>query len=74
MKAYKAIVPFKTAQIPNVLFCTGWTNHQIIMNRYKTDGERLFYLCGINAVFFQLFTLALSICITVGFGEWILKV
>ena len=32
------------AQIPNVLFCTGWTNHQIILNRCKTDQERLFYM------------------------------
>ena len=26
------IVPFEMAQIPNVLFATGWTNHQIILN------------------------------------------
>ena len=32
------------AQIPNVLFCTGWTNHQIVLNRCKTDVERLFYI------------------------------
>jgi predicted nuclease of restriction endonuclease-like (RecB) superfamily len=32
------------AQIPNVLFCTGWTNHQIVLNRCKTDAERLFYI------------------------------
>ena len=38
------IVPFKMAQIPNVLFCTGWTNHQIVLNRCKTDAERLFYI------------------------------
>ena len=57
MKAYKDIVPFETAQmddsvivpfemaqIPNVLFCTGWTNHQIILNRCKTDADRLFYI------------------------------
>ena len=25
------IVPFEMAQIPNVLFATGWTNHQIIL-------------------------------------------
>lgn len=37
-------VPFEMAQIPNVLFCTGWTNHQIILNRCKTDQERLFYM------------------------------
>lgn len=57
MVAYKEIVPFETAQmddsvivpsemaqIPNVLFCTGWTNHQIVLNRCKTDAERLFYI------------------------------
>ena len=57
MKAYKDIVPFETAQmddsvivpfemaqIPHVLFCTGWTNHQIVLNRCKTDAERLFYI------------------------------
>jgi len=38
------IVPFEMAQIPKVLFCTGWTNHQIILNRCKTDVERLFYI------------------------------
>ena len=32
------------AQISNVLFATGWTNHQIILNRCKTDAERLFYM------------------------------
>ena len=44
MKAYKEIVPFEMAQIPNVLFCTGWTNHQIVLNSCKTDAERLFYI------------------------------
>lgn len=39
-----AIVPFKMAQIPNVLFATGWTNHQIILSRCKTDASRLFYM------------------------------
>lgn len=38
------IVPFEMTQIPNVLFSTGWTNHQIIMNRCKTNEERLFYM------------------------------
>lgn len=33
-------VPFEMAQIPNVLFSTGWTNHQIIMSKCKTDSER----------------------------------
>lgn len=27
------IVPFKTAQLPQVLYATGWTNHQLILNR-----------------------------------------
>lgn len=39
-----SIVPFKTAQIPQVLYATGWTNHQLILNRCKTDAERLFYI------------------------------
>ena len=38
------IVSFEMTQIPSVLFSTGWTNHQIIMNRCKTDSERLFYM------------------------------
>lgn len=38
------IVPFKMAQIPNILFSTGWTNHQIILNRCSSDQERLFYI------------------------------
>ena len=37
-------VPFEMAQIPDILFCTGWTNHQIVLNRCKTDQERLFYM------------------------------
>lgn len=37
-------VPFRMAQIPNVLFSTGWTNHQIIMNRCQNYNERLFYM------------------------------
>ena len=40
----KDFVPFETAQIPTILFSTGWTNHQIIMNRCKSDDERLFYI------------------------------
>lgn len=40
----KLIVPFEMVQIPNVLFATGWTNHQIILNRCKSDTERLFYM------------------------------
>ena len=31
MSKYGQIVPFEMAQIPNVLFATGWTNHQIIL-------------------------------------------
>ena len=38
------IMPFEMAQIPRVLFATGWTNHQIILNRCKSDTERLFYM------------------------------
>ena len=38
------IVPFEMAQMPKVLLYTGWTNHQIILNRCKTDQERLFYI------------------------------
>ncbi len=37
-------VPFEMAQIPTILFSTGWTNHQIIMSRCKNDNERLFYM------------------------------
>ena len=38
------IVPIELAQIPSVLFATGWSNHQLIMNRCKTDEQRLFYM------------------------------
>ena len=37
-------VPFRMAQIPNVLYSTGWTNHLIIMSRCKADNQRLFYM------------------------------
>lgn len=37
-------VPIESAQIPNVLFATGWSNHQLIMSRCKNDGQRLFYM------------------------------
>lgn len=37
-------VPFEMAQIPTILFSIGWTNHQIIMSRCKSDNERLFYI------------------------------
>ena len=37
-------VPVEMAQIPTILFSIGWTNHQIIMNRCKSNDERLFYI------------------------------
>lgn len=40
----KEFVPFQMAQIPTIVFSTGWTNHQIIMNRCNSDNERLFYI------------------------------
>jgi len=43
-----AIVPIGLAQIPNVLFSTGWSNHQMIMSRCKRDEERLFYMLYAN--------------------------
>lgn len=39
-----AFVPAEMAQIPTVLLVTGWTNHQIILNRCKSDEQRLFYM------------------------------
>lgn len=44
----REIVPIELAQIPNVLFATGWSNHQIIMSRCKMDEERLFYMLYAN--------------------------
>ena len=38
------IVPIELTQIPNVLFATGWSNHQLIMSRCKSDEQRLFYM------------------------------
>lgn len=38
------IVPIQLAQIPSVLFSTGWSNHQLIMNYCKSDEQRLFYI------------------------------
>ena len=32
------------AQIPTVLFSTGWSNHQLIMSQCKTNEQRLFYI------------------------------
>ena len=43
-KLVSQFVPFEMAQIPTILFSIGWTNHQIIMNRCKSDNERLFYI------------------------------
>lgn len=37
-------VPIGLSQIPSVLFSTGWSNHQLIMNYCKTDEQRLFYM------------------------------
>ena len=42
--AATGFVPFEMAQIPSVLFFTGWSNHQLILNRCKTNEERLFYI------------------------------
>lgn len=39
-----AIVPIESAQIPSVLFATGWSNHQLIMSQCKTNEQRLFYM------------------------------
>lgn len=43
-KGKDKIMPFKVAQIPKVLFATGWSNHQLIMGRCKTNEQRLFYI------------------------------
>ena len=40
--AATGFVPTELAQIPSVLFFTGWSNHQLILNRCKTNEERLF--------------------------------
>lgn len=40
----KEFVPTELAQIPSVLFFTGWSNHQLILNRCKTNEERLSYI------------------------------
>lgn len=37
-------VPIESAQIPSVLFSTGWSNHQLIMSQCRTDEQRLFYM------------------------------
>ena len=38
------IVPIELAQIPTVLFSTGWSNHQLIMSQCKTNEQRLSYI------------------------------
>lgn len=38
------LVSFEMIQIPNVLFATGWSNHQLIMGRCKTNEQKLFYI------------------------------
>ncbi|MBO4654297.1 MAG: DUF1016 family protein [Bacteroidales bacterium] len=37
-------VTIRLSQIPSILFSTGWSNHQLIMNYCKTDEQRLFYM------------------------------
>lgn len=37
-------VPIRLAQIPSVLLATGWSNHQLIMGKCKSDEQRLFYM------------------------------
>ena len=37
-------VSIRLTQIPNVLFATGWSNHQLIMRQCKTNEQRLFYM------------------------------
>ena len=51
--AAKGFVPFEMATIQSVLFFTGWSNHQLILNRCKTNEERLFYLFKERAVRIQ---------------------
>lgn len=44
----KEFVTIGLSQIPSILFSTGWSNHQLIMNYCKTDEQRLFYmLCNV---------------------------
>lgn len=52
--AATGFVPTELAQIPSVLFFTGWSNHQLILNRCKTNEERLFYLFKERAVRIQV--------------------
>lgn len=41
---HNAIVSFEMAQIPSLLMKTGWTNHQIILNRCSTPEQYIFYI------------------------------
>lgn len=38
------IVPLKMAQLPSLLMHTGWTNHQIILQRCSSPEEYVFYI------------------------------
>ena len=38
------IVPLQMAQLPSLLMHTGWTNHQIILQRCSTPEEYVFYI------------------------------
>ena len=42
--ADSSIVTIELAQIPEILFAIGWSNHLTIMARCKNDEERLFYI------------------------------
>jgi hypothetical protein len=43
------IVPIRLAQIPNVLFATGWSNHQLIMRKsVGTDLNDHFFITHFN--------------------------
>ena len=41
---HNLIVSFEMAQIPSLLMKTGWTNHQIILNRCETPEQYVFYI------------------------------
>lgn len=41
---HNTIVSFEMAQIPSLLMKTGWTNHQIILNRCSTPEQYIFYI------------------------------
>ena len=43
-KGKNNFVPIGLEQIPNVLFATGWSNHQLIMRSCKSNEQRLFYM------------------------------